>query len=66
MPSSKAFIGANCSNDEILMNITAVSSATGAFVSGATMTISPEGAEESGFLRIEINGTVYQIPVYAE
>jgi phage tail sheath gpL-like len=33
---------------------------------GATMTISPEGAAESGFLTITVAGTPYQIPIYAE
>lgn len=33
---------------------------------GATMTISPEAAAESGFLTITVDGTAYQIPIYAE
>lgn len=63
---AKSFMGANCTKDEVLMDITAVSSATGAFVSGSTMTVSPETTAEDGFLRIKINGTTYQIPVYLE
>lgn len=35
-------------------------------VLGATMTISPEAAAESGYIRIDIAGTIYQIPIYAE
>ena len=35
-------------------------------VIGATMTISPEAAAESGYIRLDIAGTIYQIPVYAE
>lgn len=33
---------------------------------GATMTISPETTAESGFLTITVDGTSYQIPIYAE
>lgn len=33
---------------------------------GATMTISPETTAESGFLTITVDGTAYQIPIYAE
>ena len=33
---------------------------------GATMTISPEAAAESGFLTITVAGVAYQIPIYAE
>lgn len=35
-------------------------------VSGATMTISPDLTAESGYIRIRIGTTVYQIPIYAE
>ena len=38
---------------------------TGAVI-GATMTVSPETTAESGYLRVDIAGTIYQIPVYAE
>ncbi|GAF86272.1 unnamed protein product, partial [marine sediment metagenome] len=31
-------------------------------VLGATMTISPESAAESGYIRMDIAGTIYQIP----
>jgi len=37
-----------------------------AAVLGATMTISPETTAESGYIRVDIAGTIYQIPVYAE
>lgn len=37
----------------------------GEFTLGATMTISPEAAAESGFITVDIGGTLYQIPVYA-
>lgn len=32
---------------------------------GATMTISPEAAAESGYITIDVGGTSYQIPIYA-
>ena len=38
---------------------------TGAVI-GATMTVSPETTAESGYLRIDVAGTIYQIPIYAE
>jgi len=38
---------------------------TGAVI-GATMTVSPETTAESGYIRIDIAGTIYQIPIYAE
>jgi len=38
----------------------------GGVVLGATMTISPEAAAESGYLRILVNGVAHQIPIYAE
>lgn len=37
-----------------------------AAVSGATMTVSPELTPESGYIRVDIGGTIYQIPIYAE
>ena len=43
-----------------------VDAAGTAAVLGATMTISPETTAESGYLRVDIAGTIYQIPVYAE
>ena len=38
---------------------------TGAVI-GATMTVSPETTAESGYIRIDVAGTIYQIPIYAE
>ena len=38
---------------------------TGAVI-GSTMTVSPEATAEDGYLRIDIAGTIYQIPIYAE
>ena len=32
---------------------------------GATMTVSPETTAESGYLTITVDGTSYQIPIYA-
>lgn len=37
----------------------------GGFVLGATMTISPETTAESGYFRVNIGATVYQVPIYA-
>jgi len=37
----------------------------GGVVIGATMTISPEAAAESGYLSITVAGVAYQIPIYA-
>ena len=33
---------------------------------GSTMTVSPETTAEDGFLTITVDGTSYQIPIYAE
>ena len=38
---------------------------TGAVVSTGGMTIDPTTTSESGYLRIDIAGTIYQIPIYA-
>lgn len=37
----------------------------GAFVLGATMTVSPEATAESGYFRVNVGSTVYQVPIYA-
>lgn len=37
----------------------------GGFVVGATMTISPEASAESGYIKVAIGSTIYQIPIYA-
>lgn len=37
----------------------------GGVVIGSTMTISPEDTAESGYIRVNVGATVYQIPIYA-
>ena len=32
---------------------------------GATMTVSPEATAESGYIKVAIGATIYQIPIYA-
>lgn len=49
--------------DGTILDIDAAGTAA---VLGATMTLSPETATESGYLRIDLAGTIYQIPIYAE
>ena len=60
--SGPVVVGSNNSNGTILEVPVA---GTGAVV-GATMTISPETTAESGYIRIDLAGTIYQIPIYAE
>lgn len=49
--------------DGTILDIDAAGTAA---VLGATMTISPDLTAESGYIRIDIAGTIYQIPIYAE
>jgi hypothetical protein len=49
--------------DGTILDINAAGTAA---VLGATMTISPEATAESGYIRVDIAGTIYQIPIYAE
>lgn len=37
----------------------------GATVSADGMTADPETAQEAGYITVDINGTAYQIPIYA-
>lgn len=66
--ATKSVLGLNAAIDaDYLFDITADATTTADAVHiGADMTISPEGTAESGYIRVRINGTVYQIPVYAE
>lgn len=36
----------------------------GGFVVGATMTVSPEATAESGYFKVAIGATIYQVPIY--
>ena len=56
----------NVSPDNVEGTILELDAAGTGAVIGATMTVSPETTAESGYLRITIAGTVYQIPIYAE
>lgn len=38
---------------------------SGGFVVGATMTVSPENTAESGYFKVAIGSTIYQVPIYA-
>lgn len=49
--------------DGTILDIDAAGTAA---VLGATMTISPETTAESGYIRLDLAGTIYQIPIYAE
>jgi len=49
--------------DGTILDIDAAGTAA---VIGSTMTVSPETTAEDGYLRIDIAGTIYQIPIYAE
>ncbi len=51
-------------SDDTLTNVLALSATAGVTI-GATMTVSPETTAESGFLTIDVDGTSYQIPIYA-
>lgn len=68
MAAVRSYTGMNVPTDvDYLFNIVADATTTANAVHiGADMTISPEGAAESGYIRVRINGVVYQIPVYAE
>lgn len=67
--ATKSVLGLNAAIDaDYLFDITAdaTTTADAIHLGGDTMTISPQSTAESGFIRVRINGTVYQIPVYAE
>ncbi len=61
---TKSLLGLKDSNDaDYVLDLDAFGTHA---VLGATMTISPEAAAESGYIRVSIAGTVYQMAIYAE
>lgn len=68
MAANRSYMGMDVPEDvDYLFDITSDATTTSnVVVQAATMTISPDAAAESGYIRVRINGTVYQIPVYAE
>jgi hypothetical protein len=65
--AKKAFWGVSGSSDHTsLMDFDAVATDTNMVsVTSDSMTADPETATEDGYLTITINGTDYQVPIYA-
>lgn len=52
-------------SDATVTNFVALTDGSGVTVAANGMTASPETAQEAGYITIDIDGTSYQIPIYA-
>jgi len=66
---TKAFEGVSQENGKLdtHINVVGTTAATDTVynTTANSMTVSPETTAESGYIRVTINGTDYQIPIYA-